>query len=330
MTLKNLRGKILLSLLLGIGVVIVLGLFSDIRAVGASFGAFDWTTLPLILGCTLLNYFLRWLKWDYYLRRLQQGHGVHYGDSVLIFTAGLVMSVTPGKIGEVFKSYLLRRVNGTAISLSAPIVLAERLTDGIAMLLLMALGLTLYPAARPLFIVLVALTVLGIAVVQNRPLCERLFAWVARAPFGAKLAPRLTTLYGSTTKLLDWRILVPSTVLSLVSWGFECIAFYYVLIGLQEAESGLLLLQATFIFAASTLFGLVSFIPGGLGVSEASSAGLLIAIVGMSSSAAATATIIIRFGTLWFGVLLGIAALTWFGQRYRSATQLEPVSAETS
>jgi uncharacterized membrane protein YbhN (UPF0104 family) len=67
-----------------------------------------------------------------------------------------------------------------------------------------------------------------------------------------------------------------------------------------------------------------------LGVSEASSAGLLIAIVGMSSSAAATATIIIRFGTLWFGVLLGIAALTWFGQRYRSATQLEPVSAETS
>jgi hypothetical protein len=27
---------------------------------------------------------------------------------------------------------------------------------------------------------------------------------------------------------------------------------------------------------------------------------------------------LIRFGTLWFGVLLGIIALTWFSRRYPS------------
>lgn len=330
MALRNLQGKILVSLVLGLVVVIALGLFSDIRQVGASFSAFAWATLPLILGCTVLNYLLRWLKWDYYLRRLDLGNGVSYGDSALIFTAGLVMSVTPGKVGEVFKSYLLRRVNGTAVTVSAPIVLAERLTDGLAMLLLMALGLTLYPPARPVFFALLALTVVGIAVVQNRLFCERLLAWVAQLPFGARLAPRLQTIYGSTTRLLDWRVLVISTLISVVSWGFECIAFYYVLVGLQIEGSALLLLQATFIFAASTLFGLVSFVPGGLGVSEVSSTGLLVTLVGMGVGAATTATIIIRFATLWFGVLLGVMALAWFGQRYRGETALEPAGADPS
>src|SRR5262249_36509402 len=98
-------------------------------------------------------------------------------------------------------------------------------------------------------------------------------------------------------------------------WG-ECVALSYVLRGLGVPGSFLLLQQSTFIFAASTLFGLVSFLPGGLGVSEASSTGLLVLLVGMASGPATTATIIIRFCTLWFGVTLGAIALAVFCRRY--------------
>lgn len=318
MTFKTLQGRIIISLLIGLVVVITISLLSDLQSVGRDFGAFAWGLLPAILGLTALNYLLRWLKWDYYLRYLEQGRGVGRGDSGLIFTAGMVMSVTPGKVGEVFKSYLLKRVNGTPITASAPIVLAERLTDGLAMLLLMALGLTLYPPARPAFIALVVLTAVGIIILQRRPLFERMVALVARLPLGAKIAPRLLTIYDSTVRLLHWRILLVSTIISFLSWGFECVAFYYVLVGLGVEGTPLLLLQATFIFAASTLFGLVSFLPGGLGVSEVSSVGLLVALVGLGASAATTATILIRFCTLWFGVLLGVIALAWFGRRYRT------------
>lgn len=324
MLLKNLQGKIIVSLLIGLVVVIALSLFSDLRQVGAGFGRFVWAEVPLILGFTALNYVLRWLKWDYYLRRLELGTGVSRGDSGLIFTAGMIMSVTPGKVGEVFKSYLLKRVNRTAITVSAPIVLAERLTDGLAMLLLMGLGLTLYQPAQPLFITLIVLTVVGIVIAQNRPLCELIVRWVARLPLGNKIAPRLMTIYESTLRLLDWRVLTISTLISFVSWGFECVAFYYVLLGIHVPASPLLLLQATFIFASSTLFGLVSFLPGGLGASEVSSTGMLVVMVGLNAGDAAVATIIIRFCTLWFGVLLGIVALTWFGRRYQGEVALEP------
>lgn len=323
MALKTLRGKLLASLVIGLVVVIAIGLFSDLRDVGRDLGAFQWALIPAILGLTLLNYLLRWLKWEYYLRHLGLGDGVSRLDSGLIFTAGMVMAVTPGKLGEVFKSYLLRRVNGVAISRSAPIVLAERLTDGLAMLLLMALGLTLYPPARPVFVVLVVATIAGILIVQNRRLSLALIDLTARLPLGAKLAPRLHNVYTSTALLLNWRILTVSTIISVISWGFECLAFYYVLVGLGVEGTALLLLQATFIFAASTLFGLVSFLPGGLGVSEVSSVGLLVALVGLTASAATTATILIRFCTLWFGVLLGVIALAWFGRTYRDQGDAE-------
>lgn len=314
--LAQLRGKIIISALLGLLVVIILGLVSDIQEVGQSFGAFDWRVLPAILGFTLLNYLLRWLKWDYYLRRMGMGHGVSRSDSGLLFTSGMVMAVTPGKVGEVLKSYLLRRLNGTPISVSAPIVLAERVTDGLAMLLLMGFGLTLYEPARPAFFALLAISVVGLVTLQFRPLMERILALFGRLPFGGRIAPRLLTMYDSSQRLLSWRLLLASTLISILSWFGECVAFYYVLRGLGQPASYLLLLQATFVFAASTLFGLVSFLPGGLGVSEASSTGLLVLLIPLATGPATTATIIIRFCTLWFGVTLGAVALAIFSRRY--------------
>jgi uncharacterized membrane protein YbhN (UPF0104 family) len=317
-SLGNLQRKIALSAVLGALVIAALSVFTDVRSVGASLATFRWSALWAILLWTVFNYVLRWAKWDYYLRRLGMGHGVSHTDSALLFTSGMGMAVTPGKVGEVFKSYLLRRVNGTPVSASAPIVLAERLTDGLGMLLLMAVGLNLYPPARPLFWVLVGLGVAGIAALQYRPLALWLIGRLDRVPLLRRFGPAARAFYESIFALLSWRLLLVSTILSIVSWGGECVAFYYVLAGFGVAPGLQLLLIATFVFAASTLFGLVSFLPGGIGTSEASSVALLVALVaGMTSGAAAAATIMIRFCTLWFGVSLGVIALILFERRYR-------------
>lgn len=322
----NLRRSILISALLGLLVAVVLGLVSDFRAVSASLGGFAWSALPAVLGFTLLNYVLRWLKWDYYLRITGMGRGVGRWDSVLLFTSGMVMAVTPAKVGEVLKSALLKRINGTPVSASAPIVLAERVTDGLAMLLLMAVGLTLYEPARPAFFALMALAVAGLLAIQSRAMVEWGAGLLGRTPLGARAVPKLMIAYDSTRQLLGWRVLVLSTLISVASWFGECVAFYFVLRGLGvEGDTLRLLTVATFVFAASTLFGLVSFLPGGLGVSEASSTGLLVLLVPMAAGPATAATIIIRFCTLWFGVTLGAVALALFGRRHRAAAPEEPV-----
>src|SRR5205814_4801248 len=84
------------------------------------------------------NYGLRIARWHYYLGRI--GVRVPVLESSVVFLSGFVMSVTPGKIGEVFKSLLLYESRGTSIARTAPIVVAERLTDLIALVMLITLG----------------------------------------------------------------------------------------------------------------------------------------------------------------------------------------------
>src|SRR3954452_6603529 len=104
---------------------------------------FQWGLLPFILLFTLFNYALRFFKWDVYLRMIG-ATGVAKSNSLMIFLSGMAMAMTPGKVGEVLKSYLLKQVRGTPIAQSAPVVMAERITDGVAMLVLASVGLVMF------------------------------------------------------------------------------------------------------------------------------------------------------------------------------------------
>jgi uncharacterized protein (TIRG00374 family) len=98
---------------------------------------------------------------------------------------------------------------------------------------------------------------------------------------------------------------VVAIAISVISWEFECLAMYFVLDGFGVDSSVLL---STFVFSFSSLVGAVSMIPGGLLVAEGSFAGLLI-LSGIPKGIAATATMVIRFCTLWFGVIVGLVTL---------------------
>jgi hypothetical protein len=99
MTFESLRGKFLLSLGLGVLVVVGLGIYADFPRLAATLGRFDWRLLPAILALTLLNYGLRFLKWQFFLRVLD-APPLAVSRSLLIWVAGLSMVVTPGKVGE--------------------------------------------------------------------------------------------------------------------------------------------------------------------------------------------------------------------------------------
>ena len=64
--------------------------------------------------------------------------------SLRIFLCGLVMSVTPGKLGEVLKAYLVRRHVGVPVTRTGPIVVAERVTDLLALVLLLFVSSLLF------------------------------------------------------------------------------------------------------------------------------------------------------------------------------------------
>jgi hypothetical protein len=97
-----------------------------------------------------------------------------------------------------------------------------------------------------------------------------------------------------------------ATVLGVIAWAAEAWAFYLVL-GWMNVQVPLTF--AVFVYAVSMLGGALSFMPGGLGGAEAIMIGLLL-WQGTDAADAVAATVIIRVATLWFAVLLGLAAAT--------------------
>jgi uncharacterized protein (TIRG00374 family) len=327
---ERLRNRVIIGLLFGALVLVALSLFADARQLPTVLAGFGWQWLPLILGLTLGNYALRFVKWQYYLRVLGI-NGVSTGASLSIFLSGMTMAMTPGKLGELLKSYMLRQLNGAPLSLTAPMVVAERLTDGLAVLGLAAFGLIVYPYGWQVLIGFLLLTAAIVAVAQSRRLVHWLLGLAERLPVVARIAHHLYALYESTHRLLRWRPLLIAVGLGLISWAGECLAFFFVLVGLGFSPDLTLLLQATFILAMATLVGSVSMLPGGLGAAEASVTSLLLLLVaGMTQAVAVAATLLIRFCTLWFGVLLGMLTLILFGRRLLGQAAPAPADGEAA
>lgn len=311
---RQLRGKIVLSLVFGVLVVAALSLFADVQKLSVTLRDFHWWLLPAILGFTLFNYALRFLKWQYYLRLIKV-RGLSTSDSFGIFFSSFTMVMTPGKVGELLKSYLLRRVTGTPIAKSAPIILAERMTDGIAMVILASLGLANTRLGWPVLVLTLVLALGATAIVQHRPTAERLLLLGERlGPLGPRLH-HLRSFYESSYEILRPRPFALAVLCGLVSWAGECLAFYLVLLGLGLPGSFALLITATSILALSTLIGSASMLPGGLGVADASIAFLLTLTVvapPMTNDIAVAGALLIRFATLWFGVALGAIAVVCY------------------
>ncbi|GCE48887.1 uncharacterized protein (TIRG00374 family) [Thermosporothrix hazakensis] len=304
---KKLRSGILVSLLLAFAVVVTILLYADASRLLQALLHFHWEILPLILGLTLCNYALRFVKWHFYLHLL--AIPLKLWPSLLIFLAGLSMAITPGKVGELLKSYLLKERTGTAIRKTAPIIVAERLTDGIAMLLLAGVGLMQYRFGWQILLILFIGGLGGIIIIQNRKLSLALLRHGERIPLVSPIVHWLRDFYESAFLLLRWQPLCLAVLLGVISWTGECLALYFVYLGSGVSTGGDLLLKSIFILAVSSLVGSASTLPGGLGTTDGSIVGLTQFLVTASATIAGAATILIRFCTLWFGLFLGVIAL---------------------
>ena len=103
------------------------------------------------------------------------------------------------------------------------------------------------------------------------------------------------------------RVILIAISLSLPAWGAEALAFHLLL---EMMNYPVPMSFSAFVYGIGMLAGALSFMPGGLGGTEATMVGLL-TLNGMSDPVAIAATVVIRLTTLWFAVLLGLIAMLW-------------------
>jgi uncharacterized protein (TIRG00374 family) len=289
--------------------------FGDVRQLGPRLSGFSWSAFAAALGLALANYAIRFARWQFYLRR--QSAAVPRGASALVFGAGLSLAITPGKVGELVKSYLLRALYGIPAARTAPIVVAERVTDLIALLLLAVAGVAAYGMSATLVIAASALIAAGLVLLAwPRPTLALLELATASARLSRFRDP-LRAMYRGVAALCRPGSLAVASALAVPAWGCECVGFALIANGFPGARVGLG--PAMAIYALTTIAGALSFLPGGLGVTEAAMATLLVRSSGLDRSAALDATLLTRLATLWFAVALGLGCLAAARRRVRAA-----------
>lgn len=302
---KSITRRLIAGFIFGFLVFLVVILVGDLQQVSDQVIHFKWIYFPLVLVLTLFNYLLRFFKWHFYLGQV----GVkNYPliKSARLFLAGFPLAVTPGKVGEALKAVWLEKETGLPVSKGISVVLAERISDGLGVLILSTLGVIAYPRYWPAFAIVLGGLILLIVIIQIRPAALWLLGLASKIPLLEKISGGLQEFYEGSYALFKPKALFVAVGLGTVSWLGEGIGMYYVLRGLDVPGGWETLSIAIFVLAFSTVVGAVSALPGGLGAAEASIAGMLVLLLGLTRDTSAAATLLIRFATLWFAVALGL------------------------
>ncbi len=295
---------LLLVVLLSAGGYLAFSIWGGWQDVVDAFVRVGVTGVVIALLLSLVNYGVRFVRWEKYLSLL--GHKVYTPESLRIYIAGFGLTILPGKAGETIRSVFLKN-HGMTYPESLAAFFSEHFSNLISMTLLVAIGLWIYPPAQPVVVILAGVIAIALLVLQQTKWL-RAIEGIAQQ----KLPDRAANLVVPTISIVlhsgrcfSLPMLIYGIGMGLIAWGAEGVAFYYIM---HLLGSDMSLQTALFIYAFSMMVGALSFLPGGLGGAEATMVALLI-LNDVAQPQAVAATVLIRLATLWFAVGLGIVAL---------------------
>ncbi|MHC1632099.1 MAG: lysylphosphatidylglycerol synthase transmembrane domain-containing protein [Methanotrichaceae archaeon] len=298
------NSKVWLIVLFAVVVYLLMGMYADFEKLASAMKDFRWTFLFVLFALTTTNYLFRFLKWDFFLKRA--GVYLNLKDNLFVFFSGLAMIITPGKIGEIWKGWLIKDINGEELSKTIPVVIVERITDVLGLAILSLFGVLYYKQGIHLIFVLLLLLLTFFTVIQSKIISDRIISKLETKM--GRYAENIKTMHNTFEATMEPNGLIGMSLLSAFAWFFECLGMYIVILGFNESIT---ITQATFIFSFASLVGAVSMIPGGLGVAEATISGLL-QLFGFAPVTSVGIAIIVRFGTLWYGAIMGLSVYLLF------------------
>jgi uncharacterized protein (TIRG00374 family) len=303
---KNLMRPLLISIIAGILLYFAVILATGYQEIFTAFAKLSAPIIALILGLSLVNYALRFIRWHWYTG--QQGYQIPMGLHASYYLSGFALTTTPGKIGEAIRSRYLK-AHGVSYTHSFATFFVERYLDFCAIVLLSASAVLNFEGYQSLMI-FAGVAIIATLGLFKSPITLDFIDGLKTKLSSEKLQSLSQKLHGvidSSGTLLQWHMMLGGLSIGLLAWGAEGVAFYYILETL-EIESTLWL--AIGIYSISVVAGAVSFIPGGLGSTEAVM-GLLLIALGASPAEAVAATVICRVATLWFAVIIGAFTMGW-------------------
>lgn len=246
----------------------------------------------------LSNYTFRFIRWYSFVHPMNKQISIlkHW----LIYIGGFALTTTPGKTGETVRSVYLSSL-GIKYSQSLGAFISERLLD-VVIVLFLSIFLFLFSFPKYTFWILSTTLLVIVIFLFFR---SKLLARIIEKMIKHQSKSAILLFQKTISELLTNRSLLKVVPLSFLAWGIQSYGLVVIVHALGFEANQWLLMG---IYNISILAGAISFIPGGIGVTEASISILLVGI-GMDLPLAVLASIIVRGMTLWFAIILGLVSL---------------------
>jgi uncharacterized protein (TIRG00374 family) len=270
--------------------------------------------LALALASATVSFGLRALRWQ--TLAAAAGARASFATSLRTQLAGFSLTLTPGKVGEIYKCYLMELETGVPTARTAPIVLVEKLMEGIAFstwTLLAASIVTGLPdtvsnAVRSVAILGLTPVLVGALLHFGRlPGGEQLrFGFLGRLPMAERMAAWASAAIEGARDVVRAPVLLKGLSLTLVARLADGLALTLILraLGVDVPAFGGILA-----FNLSGTVGGLSMLPGGIAAVEAS---LILSLMslGAAPGTAIAAALLSRVLSFWLWVGIGLALLT--------------------
>lgn len=307
MLTKKHQRTLSLSILIAVGLYSFFILSADTEKILSTMKQLTPANWLTILSCSFVSYIFRFIRWNNYIRVFQ--HFIPIKRHFAYYLAGLALTTTPAKAGETVRSLYLIPYK-VKISQSLASFFTERLLDVTIMVFLASLLFFTLPDLdkRYAYFILILVFILAILLpLLSTQLPQDILNFVINKLSKNKLSQALehiVVLLQSAHKLLTIKVLSQGLFLGLIAWVLNGLVFYLILEKTGfPVEIGL----ALTIYAISILAGAASFIPGGIGATEAVM-GLMLLAINSEPHIAIAVPILTRLATLWFAVCVGLIA----------------------
>lgn len=300
--------KILVLLATALLVYGLLGLAVGWAAVSqelTALGAPLWLLAVLVVTA---GYGLLFVRWQVLLRCL--GHPLAVRPSGAIYLAGLGLIAAPARSGEALRGLWLQRRHQIPLRIGVAATAAERLLDLTSALLVLAWGLGLAQQRAALALVLLALGALA-WLLSHPAALRRLERAIGLLPLGRRWHGLHRVLREGVQALAALRTLLRPAP---IAWGLLLTTAVWLLESslvlqlLRQLGAAVSLEQASVLRTATSLGGVLSLLPAGLGTSELTSVGLAV-LYGASQSTALALTVVLRLVTLLLPSAVGAMSL---------------------
>lgn len=318
--------------LLLLGVAILAGFVSslDVAAIVSAVSTADAGRLVLALVLLAANVFVKALRWRVMAATMHDRPLSLPAASAAILAGVSAASLTPGRGLELAKPLLLRSSHGVPMAASTAAVVVERLLDGAALVALFAVSLAVVPAGRgsvfyPVFAAIALFLIAAAALLLVPRRLTSLVTWVAnRLPFTDRIRSPVASIAGRFTESLAvWRESGKLGLLLAMSVAAAYVEILRLTTVFAAMDLRLGFAGAMLAFCAANLLGTLSFIPGGIGITEFSLAGVVTLVTALGPRAAVAAAVLVD-RTLSYYLVVAVGAVILM-----VASRGSPVSGRT-